>query len=678
MTQDNPLLATWTTPFGVPPFDLIKPEHFVPAFEQAMAEHLAEIAAIGANPEAPSFANTVEALERSGRSLERVGSVFGNLVSSLGGPALEAIDTEMSPKLAQHGMRVSLDPALFRRIAELHGRRETLGLAEDQRRLLERMHLNLVRSGAALGEAEKTRMTEISERLAVLHTAFGQNVLHDEKDWVLPLGEGDLDGLPDFVLAGAAQAAAERGLSGHAITLSRSLIEPFLTFSSRRDLRQTAYQAWVARGTHDGPHDNRVLIPEILALRAERAKLLGYPSFAAFRLADSMAGTPDAAEALLAEVWEPAKHKAAVERDRLLAVARAEGFNGALAAWDWRYYAEKVRRADYALDETELKPYFVLENLQQAVFDTATRLFGLTFTEQPEVPVYHPDVRVYEVRDTAGHVGVFIADPYSRPDKRSGAWMSSFRDQEAMDAPISPIIVNNNNFAKADPTLLSFDDAETLFHEFGHALHGLLSRVRYPGQSGTSVRRDFVELPSQIYEHWIALPETLRAYARHVETDAPIPDALIERLLAAQGFNQGFGTVEYTAAALIDMALHQHAAPETIDVEAFEQTFLASIGMPAEIGIRHRPAHFQHLFAGGGYAAGYYSYMWSEVLDADGFDAFKEAGDPFDAATAARLRVLLSAGDTRDPMALYVDFRGRPPSTAALLRTRDLVPALPA
>jgi peptidyl-dipeptidase Dcp len=678
MTQDNPLLATWTTPFGVPPFDLIKPEHFVPAFEQAMAEHLAEIAAIGANPEAPSFANTVEALERSGRSLERVGSVFGNLVSSLGGREMEAIDTEMSPKLAQHGMRVSLDPALFRRIAELHGRRETLGLAEDQRRLLERMHLNLVRSGAALGEAEKTRMTEISERLAVLHTAFGQNVLHDEKDWVLPLGEGDLDGLPDFVLAGAAQAAAERGLSGHAITLSRSLIEPFLTFSSRRDLRQTAYQAWVARGTHDGPHDNRALIPEILALRAERAKLLGYPSFAAFRLADSMAGTPDAAEALLAEVWEPAKHKAAVERDRLLAVARAEGFNGALAAWDWRYYAEKVRRADYALDETELKPYFVLENLQQAVFDTATRLFGLTFTEQPEVPVYHPDVRVYEVRDTAGHVGVFIADPYSRPDKRSGAWMSSFRDQEAMDAPISPIIVNNNNFAKADPTLLSFDDAETLFHEFGHALHGLLSRVRYPGQSGTSVRRDFVELPSQIYEHWIALPETLRAYARHVETDAPIPDALIERLLAAQGFNQGFGTVEYTAAALIDMALHQHAAPETIDVEAFEQTFLASIGMPAEIGIRHRPAHFQHLFAGGGYAAGYYSYMWSEVLDADGFDAFKEAGDPFDAATAARLRVLLSAGDTRDPMALYVDFRGRPPSTAALLRTRDLVPALPA
>jgi peptidyl-dipeptidase Dcp len=651
MTNDNPLLAPWTTPFGVPPFDLIRPAHFVPAFDHAMAEHLAEIAAIGADPEAPSFANTVEALERSGRSLERVSSVFGNLVSSLGGPALEAIDTEMSPRLAQHGMRVSLDPALFRRIDALHARREALGLAEDQMRLLERMHLNLVRSGAALGEAERARMTAISERLAVLHTAFGQNVLHDEKAWVLPLGESDLDGLPDFVLAGAKQAAAERGIEGHAITLSRSLIEPFLTFSARRDLRQAAYQAWVARGTHDGPHDNRVLIPEILALRAERAKLLGYPSFAAFRLADSMAGRPDAAEALLAEVWEPAKHKAAVERDRLLTAARAEGFNGALAAWDWRYYAEKVRRADYALDETELKPYFVLENLQRAVFDTASRLFGLTFTPRPDVPVYHPDVRVYEVRDAAGHVGVFIADHYGRPDKRSGAWMSSFRDQEAMDAPVSPIIVNNNNFAKAAPTLLSFDDAETLFHEFGHALHGLLSRVRYPAQSGTSVRRDFVELPSQIYEHWVALPETLRAYARHVETDAPLPDALIERLLAAQGFNQGFGTVEYTAAALIDMALHQHPAPATIDVAAFEQSFLAEIGMPAEIGIRHRPAHFQHLFAGGGYAAGYYSYS----------------------SIGSRLRSLLSAGDTRDPMELYVAFRGRPPSTAALLRSRELV-----
>jgi peptidyl-dipeptidase Dcp len=464
-------------------------------------------------------------------------------------------------------------------------------------------------------------------------------------------------------------------MDGYIVTLSRSLIDPFLTFSDRRDLRQTAYEAWIARGTHPGAHDNRVLIPEILALRHERARLLGYPSFAAFRLADSMAGTPSAAEGLLAEVWQPAKRVAATERDRLLAVARTEGFNGALAPWDWRYYAEKVRRADYAVDETEIKPYFVLENIQSAAFDTATRLFGVTFTPRPDVPTYHPDVHAFEVRDATGHVGVFLADHYARSDKQSGAWMSSYRDQETLDGEISPIIVNNNNFAKSEPTLLSFDDAETLFHEFGHALHGLLSKVRYPGQSGTSVRRDFVELPSQIYEHWIALPETLGRYALHHETGAPVPPELVAKLLAARDFNQGFGTVEYTAAALIDMAMHSHPAPETIRVEAFEAEFLAGIGMPPEIGIRHRPPHFQHLFSGGGYAAGYYSYLWAEVLDADGFEAFKEAGNPFDPATAARLRVLLSAGDTRDPMELYAAFRGRAPSTEALLRTRGLAAA---
>jgi peptidyl-dipeptidase Dcp len=673
MTQENPLLAAWTTPFGVPPFDLIEPAHFAPAFEQAMAEHLAEIAAIADDEAPPSFGNTIEALQRSGRRLERVSAVLQNLVFSLGGAALEALDREISPKLAQHGMRVALDPALFKRIGALYARRESLGLEEDQMRLLVRMHMNLVRSGAALGAAEKARMTAISERLAVLHTQFGQNVMHDEKVWVLPLTEAELDGLPGFVRAGARQAAAERGLEGYAITLSRSLIEPFLTFSSRRDLRQTAYEAWIARGTHEGPHDNRVLIPEILALRAERARLLGYETFADFRLADSMAGAPAAAKALLAEVWEPAKRKAAAERDRLLAAARAEGFNGALAAWDWRYYAEKVRLADYDLDETELKPYFVLKNLQQAMFDTATKLFGLSFAPIVELPLYHPDVRAYEVRDETGHVGVFLTDHYARTDKRSGAWMSSFREQSRLDGAVSPIVINNNNFAKSAPTLLSVDDAETLFHEFGHALHGLLSQVRYPAQSGTAVRRDFVELPSQIYEHWVALPATLRNYARHYQTGAPLPEALIDRLLSARGFNQGFGTVEYTASALIDMALHSHKAPGTIALEEFERDFLAGIGMPAEIGIRHRPAHFQHLFSGGGYAAGYYSYMWSEVLDADGFEAFEEAGDPFDAATAARLRVLLSAGDTRDPMELYVAFRGRAPRTAALLRSRDLV-----
>ena len=673
----NPLLETWTTPFGSPPFDRIRPEHFEPAFAQAMRTHLAEIAAIGANPEAPGFANTIEAMQRSGRDLDRIGMVFSNLVVSLGGAALEAVDVVMSPRLAQHGMKVSLDPALFARVSALHAARDDLGLDIDQRRLLDRVHLGFVRSGAALDEAGRARMTAISERLAVLHTQFGQNVLHDEKSWQLELGEADLDGLPEFLVQSAARTAAERGVMGHVVTLSRSLIEPFLTFSARRDLRQVAYQAWIARGMHDGPHDNRPLIPEILGLRRERAQLLGYASYAEYGLADTMAGTPDAVAGLLAEVWEPARRKAAAERDRLLAVAREEGFNDTLAAWDWRHYAERVRRADYALDEAEMKPYFLLENMQQAAFDTAGRLFGLAFEHRPEVPVYHPDVRAYEVTRNGEHVALFLADHHARADKRSGAWMSSYRDQERLDDAISPIIVNNNNFAKSDPTLLSFDDGRTLFHEFGHALHGLLSQVRYPGQSGTSVRRDFVEFPSQVYEHWFSLPETLQTYARHHATGEPIPEALVTRLLAARGFNQGFGTIEYTAAALIDMELHAHPAPETIDIEAFEREFCARIGMPAEIGIRHRPAHFQHLFAGGGYAAGYYSYMWSEVLDADGFEAFKEAGDPFDPAIAARLHRVLSAGDTEDPMTLYVGFRGRPPSTTALLRSRDLVEADP-
>ncbi len=669
------LLAPWTTPFEAPPFDLIRPEQFVPAFAVAMRTHLAEVAAIADSPEPPDFANTIEALERSGRALGRVGAVFSNLVLSLGGPELEAVDREMSPLLAQHGMRVSLDAGLFARVDALHAGRAALGLETDQMRLLERMHRGHLRSGAGLAPAARARMSAISERLAMLHTQFGQNVLHDEKAWHLGVGAGDLAGLPDFVRDGARQAAADRGLDGHAITLSRSLIEPFLTYSDRRDLRRVAYEAWTRRGMHEGPHDNRVLIPEILALRAEQARLLGYPDFAAFRLADTMAGTPEAAEGLLREVWEPARRKAAAERDRLLAVARSEGHNGTLEAWDWRYYAERVRAADYAVDSAAIKPYFVLERIQQAAFDTAGRLFGLEFMPRPDVPVYHPDVHAYEVRDAAGHVGLFLADHYARGDKRSGAWMSSYRDQEAFDGAVAPIIVNNNNFVKSTPTLLSFDDARTLFHEFGHALHGLLSQVRYPLQSGTSVKRDFVEFPSQVFEHWMELPETLRTHALHHETAAPLPDAMIERLLAARGHNQGFGTVEFTASALIDLALHRHQDPAGIDIEAFERTFLEEIGMPPEIGLRHRPAHFQHLFAGGGYAAGYYSYMWSEVLDADGFDAFREAADPFDPLVAARLRTVLSAGDTEDPMRLYVGFRGRPPSLAALLEGRDLIAA---
>jgi len=602
--------------------------------------------------------------------------VFGNLVVSLGGDALQAIDLAFAPKLAQHHTAVALNPALFARVAALYVQRERLALAPDQLRLLERSHLGFIRNGAALGEAEKRRMAEISQRLATLHTQFGQNVLHDENTWQLELTEADLGGLPDFVIEGARRAAAERGLPGGlVITLSRSLIEPFLTFSTRRDLRQVAYQAWIARGEHPGAHDNTVLIPEILSLRAERARLLGYAHFADFRLADTMAGTPAAVSLLTTDVWDAGRRQALVETARLREMAEQDGLNEPLAAWDWRHYAERVRRADFAIDEAELKPYFVIENIQRAVFDTAGRLFGLSFVPRPDVAVYHPDVRAYEVRDGDRHVGLFLADNFARAGKRSGAWMSSYRDQENLDAPVSPIIVNNNNFAPSEPALLSFDDAETMFHEFGHALHGLLSQVRYPSQSGTSVRRDFVELPSQIYEHWLSVPETLRAYALHHETGAPIPDALVAKLLAARNFNQGFATVEYTASAILDMKLHEHPAPETLDVAAFEREVLAELGIPEAMGARHRPPHFQHLFAGGGYAAGYYSYLWAEVLDADGFALFEEAGDVFDPALAARFKTLLSSGDTRDPMELYVDFAGRSPQTAALLKNRGFVVA---
>ncbi len=669
----NPFFAPWTTPFAVPPFDIIRPEHFGPALERGMAEHLADIAAVTANPAPPDFANTIEAIERSGALFDRVASVFGNLVSSLGTDELQAIEMEFAPRFAQHGSRISLDPALFARIDALYDKRHTLGLAPDALRLLERHHLGLVRAGAKLGEAEKLLMAANSERLATLHAQFGQNVLHDEKEWHLALGADDLDGLPDFVVQGARQAAEERGFEGYAITLARSSIEPFLTFSRRRDLRKTAYAAWVARGEHDGPHDNRVLIPEILALRAERARLLGYDSYAAFRLADTMAASEANVARLTDEVWGAAKHRAAAERDRLMEVARADGINDRIEKWDWLHYAERVRIAAFDIDEAALKPYFVLENIQQAAFDTASRLFGLRFIARPDIPAYHPDMRAWEVQDADGHVGVFLADNYARGGKRSGAWMSSYRDQSTLDGPVSPIIVNNNNFARGTPTLLSFDDAETLFHEFGHALHGMLSRVRYPSQSGTSVRRDFVEFPSQIYEHWLAVPETLRRYALHHETGEPLPEALMQRLLSARNFNQGFATVEYTASAILDMALHAHPDPANFDVAAFERETLARIGMPDEIGARHRPPHFQHLFAGSGYAAGYYSYLWAEVLDADGFGCFEAAGDPFDPAVAARLRRILQAGDTEDPMSLYVAFRGSEPNTEALLRHRGLV-----
>ena len=671
---ENPFFEPWDTPFELPPFERIDPAHFPPAFDRGMEEQLTEIAEIAGSPAAPDFANTIEAVERSGRLLRRVSRVFNNLDSSATNAALQAIDRDYAPKLAAHQMRVALDPGLFARIDALYRTRDKLALTAEQRRLLERHHLRLVRSGAQLGPAEKARMSELSQRLATLHTLFGQNVLHDEDEWHLALDEEELEGLPDFARAAAATAAAERGLGGkYVITLARASVEPFLAFSARRELRRAAYEAWAARGTHQGAHDNAPLIAEIMALRGEQARLLGYENYAAYRLDDTMAKTPQAADHLLRQVWEPAKRRAAEERADLALAALADGLNEPLAPWDWRYYAEKVRQRRYALDEAAVKPYFVLDNIVSAAFDTAGRLFGLQFVERGDVATYHPDVRAYEVCDEGGRaVGLFLHDNFARAGKRSGAWMSSYREQEALDGEVLPIIVNNNNFSKGDPTLLSFDDAKTLFHEFGHGLHGLLSKVRYPSQSGTAVRRDFVEFPSQVFEHWLAVPDTLRRYARHYRTGEPLPEALLERLLAARNFNQGFATVEYAACAMLDLDLHERPDPKGLDIVQVEREFLAKIGMPPEIGLRHRPTHFQHLFAGNGYAAGYYAYLWAEVLDADGFAAFSEAKDPFDPALAARLKRVYSAGDTEDPMTLYRAFRGREPEIAPLLAQRGL------
>ncbi|WP_246148726.1 M3 family metallopeptidase [Skermanella pratensis] len=656
------------------PFDRIRPEHFPAALDRGMEEGLAEFDAIATSAEAPTFANTIEAMEAAGRLLNRVCSVFFNLNSSHTNEHLEAIARDYSPKLAQYNARISLNPALFERVADLYARREDLGLEPDQMRLLERSHLGFVRSGAALEPAAKVRMAEISERLATLTTLFGQHVQADEQAWQLVLEESDLDGLPGYVREAAAQAASERGLEGkYVITLLRSSVEPFLTFSTRRDLREKAHRAWTSRGANAGETDNRDLIREIVALRTEQARLLGYPTYADYKLDDTMAKQPTAVMNLLNQVWEPARAQAIAERGLIQAEAEQAGFDGAIEAWDWRFYAERVRKARYDLDDGEIKPYFLLDNMVRAAFDTATRLFGITFVERADLPLYHLDARLYEVRDkeTGRHVGLFIQDNFARASKRSGAWMSSYRDSESYEEEVTPIIVNNSNFAKSRPSLLTFNDAETLFHEFGHALHGLLSKARYPSQSGTSVRRDFVEFPSQVYEHWLSAPETLRAYAVHHETGEPIPEELLGRLLEARKFGQGFDTVAYTGSALMDMEIHSQTNPDNLDPEAFERDVLDRLGMPKEVGLMHRLPHFKHLFSGG-YAAGYYSYMWSEVLDADGFDAFKEAGDLFNPRLAARLKDIYEAGDTRDPMELYVAFRGREPQTDALLRNRGL------
>jgi peptidyl-dipeptidase Dcp len=674
----NPFATEWTTPFGLPPFEAISPEHFRPAFDAALADQRAQIDAIAGQSAEPDFDNTIAALERSGALLKRVGGVFFNLSGSHTNEALQAVEREMAPILAKHRSAIFMNDDLFRRVDALHAGRDSRGLSAEQARVLDRYHTIFVRAGAQLAPDAKARLAAITERLATLGTQFAQNVLADEKAYTLVLdGEADLAGLPSFVREAAARTAEERGLAGkHVITLARSSIDPFLQFSSRRDLREQAFKAWAGRGDTGGPTDNKSIIAEMVALRAERAKLLGFETFADFKLADTMAKTPDAVLGLLNEVWIPARARAAQERDDLQALAQRRGDNIAIEPWDWRYYSEQVRRARHDLDEARIKPYFQLDRIIEAAFDTANRLFGLSFQEVSDAPRYHPDVRVWTVTGADGaEVGLFLGDYFARPSKRSGAWMSAFRSQERLSGDIRPIIVNVMNFSKGQPALLSFDDAHTLFHEFGHALHGLLSNVTYPLLAGTSVSTDFVELPSQLYEHWLSQPEILRRYATHCETGEPIPDDLLGRLMGARNFNQGFATVEYLASAFVDIDLHRLTSAEGLDVSAFERKSLDAIGMPREIIMRHRTPHFAHVFSGDGYSSGYYSYLWSEVLDADAFNAFEETGDVYDRETARKLKdFIYSAGNLRDPAEAYVAFRGRLPTPEALLVKRGLVP----
>ena len=713
MTAKNPLLADWTTPFALPPFDLIRAADFAPAFEAAMQAQRAEVEAIAAQPDAPDFDNTVAAFDRSGRLLSRIEAAFHALAASHTSPDIQAVQRELAAPLAAHDSAVMMHAGLFARMDAVHAKRHELGLAPEQLRLVERLHLDFVRAGAKLGADQQPRYARIMERLAQLTTRFAQNVLADEAGFQLELSDADLDGLPPFVRASARQAASDRGLGegAHVVTLSRSLIVPFLTFSTRRDLRERAWKAWVGRGENAGETDNREVARDILRLRQEQAWMHGHASYADHALANTMAGNIASVNNLLDDVYARALTALKDERDAVHEALRGAAVAAPFMAWDWRFGSERVRQQRYAFDDGEVKPYFSLDRMVQAAFDCAQRLFGIRMVRNDAIPVYHPDVVPYEVWDDTAPVsagtpnpppggarpgsgaaergvrasgegrliGIFLHDNFARQTKRSGAWMSALRWQCRNGGADLPVIMNNNNFAKGapgEPTLLSFDDARTLFHEFGHGLHGLLSNVTYQRLSGTNVLRDFVELPSQLFEHWLLEPEVIARHARHWQTGEPIPETLVRRLQEARRWGQAYETVRYAGSALVDMAVHSRTDKEPPqDLPEFEAATLARLNLPPEVGVNHRLLHFQHLFSGAAYAAGYYVYLWAEVLDADAFDAFKEAGNAFDPVTAARLRqCIYGAGDSVAPQQAYAAFRGRMPSIEPLLRKRGLLP----
>jgi len=686
-TDVNPAIITWSGALGLPEFAAIADQDLAAAFAMALPEHLTEIEVIANSPDAATFENTIIALEQAGELRSRASGIFWNLTGAHTNDTLQELERKLSPEFSRHRSAIAMNVALFARIDALYQKREILGLDSEAARVLELTWKSFVRAGARLNKIDQKRLAEINERLATLGTAFAQNVLADERDYALVLeSDEDLAGLPASLVSGMGAAAEERGHKGkHAVTLSRSIIEPFLTFSTRRDVRETAFEAWVARGGGTGDRDNRPIVAETVKLRAEKAALLGYDSFAHFKLDDTMAKTPANVRSLLETVWKKACGRAAEETAELSDLIAAEGLNHDVAPWDWRHYSEKARAARFDLNEADIKPYLQLEKLIEAAFYTAEKLFGITIREHEGITTYHPDVRVFEVLDQNGQrVAIFLGDYFARPSKRSGAWMSEFQEQHKLESGQNgkgqtPIVVNVMNFAKApegEPVLITMSDARTLFHEFGHALHGMLSDVTYPSISGTSVSRDFVELPSQLYEHWLTTPEVLQRFAVHFQTGEAIPQTLLDKMRAAEKFNKGFANVEFTSSALVDMAFHTLNTDQAANIDPldFQAKILAGLNMPDEIVMRHATLHFSHVFSGDGYSAGYYSYMWSGVLDADAFKAFEEAGDAFEGATAGKLhRYIYSSGGSMDPEDAYIAFRGKLPSPDALLEKEGLL-----
>ena len=685
----NPFFQEWKTPYEVPPFLDIKDEHYMPAYQQGMKENLEEIDLIVNNPEAPTFANTIEELERTGKLLSKVGRVFSNLASSNTNPKLQELQRELSPMLSAHYDKISLNEGLFNRVDAIWQNRENLDLTKEQTKLLNDTRKGFVRSGALLSEDQKERISEINSKISGLSTSFGQNLLAETNGFELILDASDLEGLSDGVIAAAADAASQKMDAAesdeekdkykdkYVFTPHRSSMYPFLTESTRRDLREKLYNSYVMRGDNNNDTDNKEIAAQIAKLRAERAQIMGYKTHAHFILDDNMLKTPEEVYDLLYKLWKPAVKRAKVEVADMQAVADSEGHDFKVAAWDWWHYSEKVRKEKYDLDESAIKPYLSLDNVLQGVFNTTNKLWGLNFTEIFDIDLYHPDARIWEVTDKDGsHLGIFIGDYFTRSNKRGGAWMSSFKGQSNLDGRERPIVVNVCNFPAPvgdDPALLSFDNVVTLFHEFGHAMHGTLTDVKYGSMAGTSGPRDFIELPSQLLEHWASEPQVLKSFATHYETGEPIPDELIEKLLNASKFNQGFINTEYLAASLLDMDWHTISADDELkDANKFESESMKKVGLIGEIAPRYRTTYFAHIFSGG-YSSGYYSYVHAAVLDSDAFEAFKEAGDVFDPDLSSKLRSsIYSMGSTEEAMDLFVEFRGRKPVIEPLLKVRGL------